>query len=65
MISVVTTAWFTIGCWGDMRLFFRRLKTERVDATDDGTVSKDADPVVPNAGKALARRETAEVSSSS
>lgn len=37
-ISIGTTIWFTIGCWNDMVLFFRRLKEERVDASDDGTV---------------------------
>jgi SSS family solute:Na+ symporter len=39
LISVVTTIWFSIGCWNDLVLFFRRLRTERVVATDDGTVA--------------------------
>jgi hypothetical protein len=33
-----TTVWFTIGCWHDMRVFFRRLRKEKVDDHDDGTV---------------------------
>ena len=39
VIGTVTTVWFTIGCWHDMRVFFRRLREERVDVHDDGTVS--------------------------
>jgi SSS family solute:Na+ symporter len=38
LIGVITTIWFTIGCWHDMRIFFRRLREERVDPHDDGTV---------------------------
>ena len=38
-IGIITTVWFTFGCWRDMRLFFRRLREERVDASDDGTVT--------------------------
>jgi SSS family solute:Na+ symporter len=38
VISVITTIWFTIGCWNDLVLFFRKLRSERVDAQDDGTV---------------------------
>ena len=38
-VGTVTTVWFTIGCWHDMRVFFRRLREERVDVHDDGTVS--------------------------
>jgi SSS family solute:Na+ symporter len=38
LISILTTVWFTIGCWNDLILFFRRLRTERVDIHDDGTV---------------------------
>jgi SSS family solute:Na+ symporter len=41
VIAVVTTVWFTIGCWGDMRRFFRRLREERVDVSDDGSVRKE------------------------
>ncbi len=37
-IGLVTTVWFTIGCFCDLRLFFRRLKEEKVDLDDDGTV---------------------------
>jgi len=41
VVGVVTTVWFTIGCWQDMRLFFRRLREETVDARDDGSVPHD------------------------
>ncbi len=44
-ISIGTTIWFTIGCWKDLFLFFRRLKVERVDSHDDGTVDKNRDSV--------------------
>jgi SSS family solute:Na+ symporter len=40
LISIITTIWFTIGCWKDMVSFLRRLKTERVDDCDDGTVDR-------------------------
>ncbi len=39
VISILTTIWFTIGCWTDLVSFFRRLKVERVDSHDDGTVN--------------------------
>jgi SSS family solute:Na+ symporter len=38
LIGIATTIWFTIGCWQDMRVFFRRLREEKIDAHDDGTV---------------------------
>jgi SSS family solute:Na+ symporter len=38
VLGVVTTIWFTFGVTRDLRRFFRRLKEERVDAHDDGTV---------------------------
>ena len=38
IIGAGTTVWFTIGCWHDMRVFFRRLRAETVDEHDDGTV---------------------------
>jgi hypothetical protein len=38
VLAVVTTVWFTIGCWGDMRRFFKRLREERVVVSDDGSV---------------------------
>jgi len=38
VIGVVTTIWFTIGCWLDMLIFFRKLRVETVNAQDDGTV---------------------------
>ena len=41
VIAVATTVWFTIGCWRDMRLFFRRLREERIDSSDDGSVRHD------------------------
>jgi SSS family solute:Na+ symporter len=37
-IGAVTTVWFTWGCTHDMIAFFRRLRTEKVDEHDDGTV---------------------------
>lgn len=40
-IGVGTTFWFTIGCTKDMVVFFRRLKAERVDAHDDGSVKSE------------------------
>ncbi|HEY5792405.1 MAG TPA: hypothetical protein VIS74_03845 [Chthoniobacterales bacterium] len=39
IIAVLTTIWFTIGGVVDLRKFFQRLRAERVDAADDGTVS--------------------------
>ena len=36
--SLVTAVWFTWGGIRDMRLFFRRLKEERVDVLDNGMV---------------------------
>ena len=47
LISLATTVWFTIGCWGDIRRFFARLKVERVDARDDGTVTGPHDVLTP------------------
>lgn len=38
VIGIPVCIWFTIGCTRDMKVFFRRLKLERVDARDDGTV---------------------------
>lgn len=43
-IAFITTIWFTIGCYGDLRRFFRRLGEERVDSHDDGTVTYTATP---------------------
>jgi SSS family solute:Na+ symporter len=37
-IGVVTTVWFTIGCWADIREFTNRLRQERVNPQDDGSV---------------------------
>ncbi|HEY3321609.1 MAG TPA: sodium:proline symporter [Planctomycetota bacterium] len=42
LIGAGTTIWFTIGCWQDMRVFFKRLREEKVDVHDDGTVVKEA-----------------------
>ncbi len=39
VIGLFTTVWFTIGCWKDLRLFFRRLREETVSQEDDGTVA--------------------------
>ena len=41
LVSLVTTVWFTIGCWNDLFLFFRRLRGERADDRDDGTLAAD------------------------
>jgi SSS family solute:Na+ symporter len=43
LIGVVTTIWFTIGCFHDMRVFFHRLREERIDPRDDGTVNRSHD----------------------
>jgi solute:Na+ symporter, SSS family len=58
-IGVVTTVWFTIGCWVDVRMFFRRLNEEVVNDHDDGSVNRDdadADlnefPTIPAAAQA-------------
>jgi SSS family solute:Na+ symporter len=44
VISVITTIWFTSGCWKDLILFFRRLRSERIDKHDDGTVWEHSSP---------------------
>lgn len=36
--AFVTACWFTCGGTRDMRVFFRRLKEERVDTLDNGMV---------------------------
>jgi SSS family solute:Na+ symporter len=41
VLAVITTIWFTFGVSRDLRVFFRRLRTERVDSHDDGTVKRD------------------------
>jgi SSS family solute:Na+ symporter len=38
IIGVLTTIWFTIGGTTDLIKFFRRLKAQRIDHRDDGTV---------------------------
>ena len=40
-IGCITTVWFTWGCTHDMIVFFRRLRAEKVDEHDDGTVEHD------------------------
>lgn len=42
-ISILTTIWFSIGCWNDLILFFRRLAVKRVDSQDDGSVDRSRD----------------------
>jgi SSS family solute:Na+ symporter len=37
-IGALTTVWFTIGCWSDIWVFFRRLREEKIDIHDDGSV---------------------------
>jgi SSS family solute:Na+ symporter len=46
-IGALTTIWFTWGCTHDMIQFFRRLREERVDVHDDGTVSQEHGLGVP------------------
>jgi SSS family solute:Na+ symporter len=41
VLAVITTIWFTFGVSRDLRVFFRRLRTERADSHDDGTVQHD------------------------
>jgi SSS family solute:Na+ symporter len=38
LIGLVTTVWFTIGCWTDIRVFLRRLNHEAEHPDDDGAV---------------------------
>ncbi len=45
VIGACTTIWFTIGCFHDMRIFFRRLREETVNPDDDGTVMHGAGAV--------------------
>ncbi|MDD5674622.1 MAG: hypothetical protein PHC61_10690 [Chitinivibrionales bacterium] len=47
LIGIVTTVWFTIGCTRDMRVFFKRLKIEKIDAQDNGSVHHEEDDKVP------------------
>jgi SSS family solute:Na+ symporter len=44
VIGIGTTLWFTIGCVSDLRDFFHRLRTEKIDSSDDGTVRHAAEP---------------------
>src|SRR5205814_1181949 len=50
VIAVATTIWFTIGCWRDMRLFFKRLREESVDSTDDGSVRQEPGSIASRVG---------------
>lgn len=54
VITAITTVWFTIGNIHDLRLFFRRLKEERVDVHDDGTVTHGFHDVSVEATKEVA-----------
>lgn len=52
LIGAMTTIWFTIGCTHDMRVFFRRLREEKVNVHDDGSVAHGAladDLTIPEA----------------
>ena len=40
-ITFITSIWFTLGGIRDIRILFRRLRTEKVDIRDDGTVVRD------------------------
>jgi len=52
VLSVAVCIWFTIGSSRDMIKFFRLLKQEKVDASDDGTVPDLRNPnEAANAGK--------------
>lgn len=42
VLAVVTTIWFTIGTVRDIRDLFKTLATARRDASDDGTIHKEA-----------------------
>ncbi len=49
LFGAITSVWFTWGGVTDLRLLFKRLSEERVDAYDDGTVTKNgAAPINPN-----------------
>lgn len=50
LIGIVTTVWFTIGSIHDLRIFFRRLREEKVDLHDDGAVK--SSPVEDSAATA-------------
>jgi SSS family solute:Na+ symporter len=50
LIGVATTIWFTIGSFRDMRVFFRRLRQEAVNAADDGRVTS-SEPEAAEAGR--------------
>lgn len=41
LMGTITTIWFTWGCTHDMIVFFRRLRSEKIDLHDDGTVEHD------------------------
>ena len=47
--ACVTAVWFAIGGILDMRKFFARLKLERVDALDNGTVTASRTQLAPDA----------------
>jgi SSS family solute:Na+ symporter len=40
LFGIGTTVWFTVGGVGDLRKFFQRLKAEKIDDADDGTVPR-------------------------
>jgi SSS family solute:Na+ symporter len=56
LIGVAATAWITVGCAADLRVFFHRLRHARADPADDGMVRGPAPvpPVRPASPPALA-----------
>ncbi len=61
LISIGTTVWFSIGCWSDLVMFFRRLRVERVDLHDDGSVHHEVPTLA--AERPLAKAEDGKVQS--
>jgi SSS family solute:Na+ symporter len=47
VIGAITCVWFTVGGVRDMGDFFRRLRREKIDVRDDGTVYRDEKPAEP------------------
>lgn len=58
LVSFVTTVWFTTGCWSDLIAFFRRLRVERIDLHDDGTVGSEAMPKKQSEGEPSEQKQS-------
>ena len=69
LIGIMTTVWFTIGGVRDLKVFFRRLREERVDDRDDGTVvghhNLDEEGAIPEQSHAILPRTVNHASSRS